>query len=87
LYFNKHKSQRAIAKEMGIHRATVKRSIKNPEQKYRMNVDRDKPINGDFEKRIKHFLEYNESLESFWQFKPAVKEVLTERKDATRRVC
>jgi len=24
LYFNKHKSQRAIAKEMGIHRATVK---------------------------------------------------------------
>ena len=34
---------------MGIHRATVKRSIKNSEQKYRMNVDRDKPINGDFE--------------------------------------
>ncbi|PNS00222.1 hypothetical protein X927_03465 [Petrotoga mexicana DSM 14811] len=28
LYFNKHKSQRAIAKEMGIHRATVKRAIK-----------------------------------------------------------
>jgi len=28
LYFNKYKSQRAIAKEMGIHRATVKRAIK-----------------------------------------------------------
>ncbi|MGY4686603.1 sigma factor-like helix-turn-helix DNA-binding protein [Petrotoga sp. DB-2] len=28
MYFNKHKSQRAIAKEMGIHRATVKRAIK-----------------------------------------------------------
>jgi len=28
LYFNKHKSQREIAKEMGIHRATVKRAIK-----------------------------------------------------------
>jgi DNA-binding transcriptional regulator LsrR (DeoR family) len=28
LYFNKHKSQRAIAKEMEIHRATVKRAIK-----------------------------------------------------------
>ncbi|WP_255415874.1 hypothetical protein [Petrotoga sp. Shatin.DS.tank11.9.2.9.3] len=27
LYFNKHKSQRTIAKEMGIHRATVKRAI------------------------------------------------------------
>jgi len=51
LYFNKHKSQKAIAKEMGIHRATVKRAIKNPEQKYHMNVDRDKPVNGDFEKR------------------------------------
>jgi len=36
---------------MGIHRATVKRAIKNPEQKYHMNVDRDKPVNGDFEKR------------------------------------
>ncbi len=59
LYFNKHKSQRAIAKEMGIHRATVKRAIKNPEQKYHMNVVRDKPVNGDFEKRIKHLLEYN----------------------------
>jgi DNA-binding transcriptional regulator LsrR (DeoR family) len=59
LYFNKHKSQRAIAKEMGIHRATVKRAIKNPEQKYHMNVERDKPVNGDFEKRIKHLLEYN----------------------------
>ena len=59
LYFNKHKSQRAIAKEMGIHRATVKRAIENPEQKYHMNVERDKPVNGDFEKRIKHLLEYN----------------------------
>jgi len=28
LYFNKHKSQREIAKEMRIHRATVKRAIK-----------------------------------------------------------
>jgi DNA-binding transcriptional regulator LsrR (DeoR family) len=59
LYFNKHKSQREIAKEMGIHRATVKRAIKNPEQKYHMNVERDKPVNGDFEKRIKHLLEHN----------------------------
>jgi len=59
LYFNKHKSQRAIAKEMGIHSETVKRAVKNPEQKYHMNVDRDKPVNGDFEERIKHLLEYN----------------------------
>ncbi len=59
LYFNKHKSQREIAQEMGLHRATVKRAIKNPEQKYPMNVDRDKPVNGDFEKRIKHLLEHN----------------------------
>jgi len=59
LYFNKHKSQRVIAKEMGIHRATVKRAIKNPEQKYHMNVNRDKPVNSDFRKHIKHLLEHN----------------------------
>jgi len=47
LYFNKHKSQREIAKERGIHRATVKRAIKSPEHKYHMNVDRDKPLNCD----------------------------------------
>ena len=34
LYFNQNKSQRAIAREMGIHRETVKRAIMNPEQKY-----------------------------------------------------
>ncbi|POZ90798.1 hypothetical protein [Petrotoga halophila] len=58
-FFNKHKSQRAIAKEMGIQRATVKRANKDPKQKYHMNVDRDKPVNGDFKKRIKHLLEHN----------------------------
>ena len=53
LYFNQNKSQRAIAREMGIHRATVKKAIKNPEQKHNLNLAREKPINGSYEDRIK----------------------------------
>lgn len=59
LYFNQKKSQRAIAREMRIHRETVKRAIKNPEQKYNLNVERNKPVNGAFEDRIKQLVEYN----------------------------
>lgn len=59
LYFNQHKSQRDIAKELGIHRSTVKRAIMNPEQKYRLTSERDKPVNNDFEKIIRKWIEYN----------------------------
>ena len=52
LYFNQNKSQRAIAREMGIHRETVKRAIMNPQQKYNLNVIRDKPVNGAYEGRM-----------------------------------
>ena len=62
LYFNQNKSQRAIAREMGIHRETVKRAIMNPQQKYNLNVIRDKPVNGAYQARIKQIIKYNSKL-------------------------
>lgn len=59
LYFNQNKSQRAIAREMGIHRNTVKKAINNPEQQYNLTIKRDKPVNGPFAARIKELVEYN----------------------------
>jgi len=59
LYFNKHESQRAIAKELGISRTTVRRAIANPEQGYHLTAKRVKPINGDFEDRIRYWVQYN----------------------------
>ncbi len=59
LYFNKHESERAIARKLGISRTTVRRAIANPEQKYHLRVSRAKPINGDFEERIKYWVRYN----------------------------
>lgn len=59
LYFNQNKSQRAIAREMGIHRGTVKRAIENPEQKYNLSIERDKPVNGGYEDRIRELIKFN----------------------------
>lgn len=59
LYFNQKKSQRAIAREMGIHRETVRKAINNPEQKYNLSVERDKPVNGAYEDRIKQLIAFN----------------------------
>jgi len=59
LYFNKHESQRAIAKELSVSRATVRRAITNSEQGYHLTVKRAKPINGDFEDRIRYWVQYN----------------------------
>ncbi|HZK26521.1 MAG TPA: IS21 family transposase [Thermoclostridium sp.] len=60
LYFNKEKSKRAIAKEVGVHRNTVTKAIENPEQKYNLIVQRDRPINHDFEERVKWLMEDNQ---------------------------
>jgi transposase len=59
LYYNQNKSQRAIAREMGIHRETVKRAIKNPEREYNINIERDKSVNGEYGDRIRQLIEYN----------------------------
>ena len=42
LFFNKGKSQRAIAKELSVHRNTVTRAIANPEPKYNLTVEQEK---------------------------------------------
>jgi transposase len=53
LYFNEGKSQRAIAKIVGIHRKSVKRAIENKENKYTSRKPKESPINADFKDLIK----------------------------------
>lgn len=60
LYYNQNKSKRTIAKEVGVHRNTVTKAIENPEQKYDLTVKRDKPVNQDFEERVKLLIEENQ---------------------------
>lgn len=59
LFFNKGKSKRSIAKEMGVHRNTVTRAITNPEPKYNLTVAQNKPVNGPFTEQIKLMLQDN----------------------------
>jgi transposase len=59
LYFNQNKSKRAIAREVGVHRNTVTRAIENPEQRYNLTAERDKPVNKGHEERVKWLMEEN----------------------------
>ena len=59
LYFNQNKSKRAIAREVGVHRNTVTRAIENPEQRYNLTAERDKPVNKGYEDRVKWLIEEN----------------------------
>ena len=59
LFFNKEKSKRAIAKELGVHRNTVTRAIANPEPKYNLIVEQSKPVNGPFAEKIKLMIQEN----------------------------
>ena len=59
LYFNQKKSKRAISKIMGIHRNTVTKAIKNPEQKYNLAKKMEKPVNGRFQDRIEKMVNKN----------------------------
>ncbi|QNO13736.1 IS21 family transposase [Alkalicella caledoniensis] len=54
--FNEGLSQRAIAEKLGIHRETVKRALARDEHGYQLTVDRPKPVNDEFEERIKEML-------------------------------
>lgn len=56
LYFNEGLSQRAIAKRLMIHRNTVKRAIERDSNTYQRQVDKEKPINGDFVPKVKAML-------------------------------
>ena len=60
LYFNKNKSKRQIAREMGVHRNTVTKAIENPEHKYILTVERDKPVNQDFEEKVELLIRENQ---------------------------
>lgn len=59
LFFNKEKSKRAIARELGVHRNTVTRAIANPEPKYNLTVKQSKPVNGPFAEKIKLMIQEN----------------------------
>jgi DNA-binding transcriptional regulator LsrR (DeoR family) len=61
LYYNQNKSKRAIAREVGVHRNTVTKAIENPEQKYNLTVERDKPINHAFIDNVKCLIVDNEA--------------------------
>ncbi|HPJ13379.1 MAG TPA: IS21 family transposase [Caldisericia bacterium] len=67
LYHNKMWSIRAIAKHCEVHRKTVRRAIQNDDPNYHRSVSKKKPVNGDFEERIKVMLEEN------WKCKKADK--------------
>lgn len=56
LYFNEGKSQRAIAKIVGVHRKSVKRAIENNENKYTSRKPKESPINADFKDLIKNMV-------------------------------
>lgn len=60
LYYNQNKSKRAIAREVGVHRNTVTKAIENPEQKYNLTVERDKPVNHTIVERVKWLITDNQ---------------------------
>lgn len=53
LFFNKGLSKRAIAKRLMIHRNTVTRAIERDDNQYALTVEKEKPVNGAFEDRIR----------------------------------
>lgn len=59
LFYNEGLSKREIAKRVGVHRNTVTRAIENNDNKYALSVEKDKPVNGDFEEKIKITVENN----------------------------
>lgn len=56
LYFNEGLSQRAIAKRLMIHINTVKGAIERESNTYQQQVDKEKPVNGDFVPKVKAML-------------------------------
>lgn len=60
LYYNQNKSKRAIAREVGVHRNTVTKAIENPEQRYNLTVERDKPVNHSIIDRVKWLITDNQ---------------------------
>lgn len=61
LHINKGRSIRSIAREMRLHRKTVKKAIENQEHRYILTVDKPKPVNGPFEDRIKTMVTENKT--------------------------
>lgn len=60
LYFNKGESLRSIAKQMGIHRNTVRKAIQNPSFGYCLTQPKKKPVNDPFSDRIRYLVEENQ---------------------------
>ncbi len=59
LFFNEGLSKRDIAKRVNVHRNTVTKAIENDNNTYTLSVEKDKPINGSFEEKIKLMVEDN----------------------------
>lgn len=60
LYFNESVSKREIARRLNVHRNTVTRAIESDGNKYTLKKEKDKPVNGDFEDKIKLMIKDNQ---------------------------
>lgn len=58
-FLNEGLSIRKIAKRDSIHRNTVTRAIKSRDNRYNLMVEKDRPVNGPFEEKMKLMVEEN----------------------------
>lgn len=59
LFFNEGLSKREIARRVGVHRDTVTRAIESNDNTYKLTVEKNRPVNGPFEEKIKLMVEEN----------------------------
>jgi len=59
LYFNEGLSKREIARRVNVHRNTVTRVIESNDNKYTLSVEKERPVNGPFEEKIRLMVKEN----------------------------
>ncbi len=61
LFFNEGASKREIARKVGVHRNTVTRALSEDTKKYNLTAEKNRPVNGDFQEKIKIMVVENHS--------------------------
>jgi transposase len=61
-YFNLGKSIKSISRESGISRPTIRKAIRGIEPKYLLSKTKNKPVMGEYEETIKHWLEKDKGV-------------------------
>lgn len=59
LFFNEGLSKREIARRLQIHRNTVTRAVEHEENKYNLQVEKERPVNGNFEEKVRLMVKEN----------------------------